>query len=261
MSDVLTVESDNLSVAWARVFLHMMERGVSEASPVVVSINGFIEDDPVEDRRIRGGIDGALAQLFPGLSCHTVANTIFPTALWRPEDGSEKLYERYIRVSRRVRAYPRNRNGVYFERMIDFGNDGGPGSGFNQLQHIIDTWRRGNHRRSAMQVAIFDPRNDHTHQRQRGFPCLQQVAFSHEEGGHLSVTGFYATQYVVERTYGNFLGLSRLGKFMAHELGLELEQVNCVANVALLGQTSKDSLRRLAEATRAVLTEFDSAAA
>ena len=35
------------------------------------------------------------------------------------------------------------------------------------------------------------------------------------------MTGFYATQYVVERAYGNYLGLCRLGEFMAHEMGLK----------------------------------------
>ena len=62
----------------------------------------------------------------------------------------------------------------------------------NQLDHIIDTFRRGNHRRSALQVSIFDPTRDHKHCRQLGFPCLHQVAFL-PETNTLTITGYYAT--------------------------------------------------------------------
>jgi hypothetical protein len=41
-------------------------------------------------------------------------------------------------------------------------------------------------------------------------------------------------QYLFERAYGNYLGLVRLGRFMAHEMGLQLERVVCMAAVAKL---------------------------
>ena len=147
----------------------------------------------------------------------------------------------------RVLKHHRNRNGVYFQRLIAYGYDSNH-SGMNQLEHIIQTWHQGNRRRSAFQAAIFDPNRDHTHQRRRGFPCLQQVAFAPHGPNGLAVTGFYATQYIFERAYGNYLGLSRLGRFMAHEMDRQLTQVTCIANVATRGNQSKKRLEEIATA-------------
>lgn len=156
------------------------------------------------------------------------------------------------------KADPRNRNGTYFERMIAFGSDPGESDSgkINQLEHIISTYtERGNHRRSALQASIFDPAKDHTHQRQRGFPCLHQVSFIPLENDKLAVTGFYATQYLFEKAYGNYLGLHNLGRFMAHELGLELAQLNCIASVVKRGDPTKGSLESLAAELRTILGE------
>ena len=50
--------------------------------------------------------------------------------------------------------------------------------------------------------------------------------------GGLSVTGFYATQFIVERARGKYLGFCRLEQFMAHEMGLRLDQQNGIATPA-----------------------------
>ena len=46
----------------------------------------------------------------------------------------------------------------------------------------------------------------------------------------LSVVAFYANQTLIEKGYGNYLGLYRLGKFMAASMGLELKEVVCIAS-------------------------------
>jgi len=107
--------------------------------------------------------------------------------------------------------------------------------GKNQLDHIAKTFNSGNHRRSALQAAVLYPLTDLNNSRQQGFPCLQQIALAHNrERATLTVTGFYAMQYLFERAYGNYLGLQRLGEFMGHEMGLRLERVVCIAAVAKL---------------------------
>ncbi len=235
------VESD-LSRAWARAFLAAMEPGVDEISPLCVAVMGLDEGRPAEETGIREALNGTLAA-HDKLPVHTVANTIFPRSRWKPELGHERLFERYVKMLPMIKkADPhRNRNGTYFERMTAFGPDK-----INQLEHIIDTYVGGNRRRSALQAVIFDPAKDHTDQPQRGFPCLQYVSFAPFDGTKLRVTGVYATQYLFEKAYGNYLGLYDLGRFMAHELGLELAQLNCIASVAKRGAPSKKSLRDLA---------------
>ena len=224
------IEENNLSVAWAKAFLRVVDAG--EIAPLTVVIRGFENGEPAEMATMRRLLDHALSSEVTASSCHTVANTIFPISLWNPLADRKELYERYFRIMPRVLRDHRNRYGVYFQRLIAFGHDGADERGVNQLEHIIQTWRNGNHRRTALQAAIFDPKNDHTNQPRRGFPCLQHVAFAQQGKDGLGVTGFYATQYIFERAYGNYLGLCALGRFMAHEMERQLTQVTCIASPA-----------------------------
>ncbi len=253
MSRSLTIEENNLSVAWARAFLHVV--AACEIAPLTVIICGFDRGEPVEVARIRQLLDDALGAGPKALSCHEVANTIFPHSLWNPQADRQQLYQRYRRIMPRVLRDRRNRYGVYFQRLIAFGQDAAYEGGVNQLEHIIQTWRLGNHRRTALQAGIFNPRKDHTNQRQRGFPCLQQVTFAPQGADGLAVTGFYATQHIFERAYGNYLGLCRLGRFMAQEMDRELTQVTCVASPAKRDRT-KSSLQELALEIERILNQL-----
>lgn len=254
MSRSHTIEEDNLAVGWAKALLSVMDKG--EIAPLTVVIRGFSHGEPMEVVSIRRLLDEALGADQKPLSCHTVANTIFPISLWNPQADRQLLYDRYRRIAPRVRKYPGNRYGVYFQRLIAFGQTLGSQDGVNQLEHIIETWHRGNHRRSALHAAIFDPNKDHTHQRMRGFPCLQQVAFAPQGPDGLAVTGFYATQYIYERAYGNYLGLWRLGRFMAQEMEKQLTQVTCIASLATHGNRTKGSLQGMAKEIRGILARI-----
>ena len=250
----LTIEEDNLSVAWAEALFSVLKG--EEISPLTVVIRGFTSGKPEEVESIRRLLDQALCSDARGLTCNEVANTLFPDSLWNPEADRHELYERYRRIMPRVLKYRRNTYGVYFQRLIAYGYDGKGNEGVNQLEHVIQTWNRGNHRRSALQAAIFDPTKDHTNQRQRGFPCLQQVSFAQQGDHGLMVTGLYATQHIFERAYGNYLGLCRLGRFMAQQMGRQLTQVNCIASPARGGNKTKSYLRHLAAHVKESLSDL-----
>ena len=254
MSSPLTIVEDNISAAWGKAFLEIFH--ACEITPLVVEINGLDNPEPPEIHSIRNALDAALAKDGKRLSSHKVANTIFPISLWNSKAPRHNLYKKYLKIFPRIHKYPSNRNGIYFQRFISFGHDDDMRGGVNQLEHIIQTWNGGNHRRSALQAAVFDPQVDHTNQRQRGFPCLQQVAFSPLCSGGLTATGFYATQYIFERAYGNYLGLWRLGRFMAQEMGLRLEKVICIATPAVRSnpQKKKADLKELAQQVKVALS-------
>ena len=254
MSRTLTIEEDNLSVAWAKALFSVVDKG--EISPLTVVIRDFSDGEPREVVPIRRLLDCTLGAEAKSHSCNEVANTIFPKSLWNPKADRHQLYDRYRRIIPRVLRYRLNRYGVYFHRLIGYDHDDTYKNGINQLEHIIQTWYRGNHRKSALQAAIFDPRKDHTNQRMRGFPCLQQVAFAPQGVDGLMVTGLYATQYIFERAYGNYLGLCRLGQFMAHEMGKQLTQVNCVASSAQAGKRTKSFLNKLVGDVEEILGQF-----
>ncbi len=251
MNSPMVIEENNLSVAWGKAFLGVVR--AREIAPLVVVIKELDNAEPPEVPAIRDALDHTLEAAGKG-SCHTVANTIFPSWMWNPEADRGELFERYYKILPRVRRHQGNRYGVYFERMIAFGHDDNNQGGVNQLEHIIQTWNRGNHRRTALKAAIFDPHRDHTNQPQRGFPCLQEVAFARRGQNGLAVSGFYVTQYMFERAYGNYLGLCRLGRFMAHEMGLRLAQVTCIATPAVR-DGSMAMLNGLAERVEAVLDQ------
>jgi hypothetical protein len=104
---------------------------------------------------------------------------------------------------------------------------------FNQLDQVIGTYLDGNRRRSALQASVIVPQVDLNGARRLGFPCMHHVAFlANNRRRTLRIVGFYPMQYLYERAYGNYLGLIRLGQFMAREMTLELDSMSCVSVVA-----------------------------
>ncbi len=257
-AEQLVVTGSNLSYVWARVFLRLMSRGVSDACPLVATITGFSDDCVAEENAaIRKTLDDSLTKLKTGLDCHKVANTIFPDSQWNRDHPRQKLFDRFRRSWPRIRdhrdchGYRPNKNGTYFRRLSAFGlgNDSEP---INQLDHILNVWDAGLRRRSAFQAVVFDPHTDHKRAPYLKFPCLHQVAFIPVDGKSLHVTAFYGMQYLTRRAYGNYVGLCWLGRFMAHEMGLKLACVTCVASAAKLDFT-KTELRNLANCVRTLL--------
>ena len=182
-----------------------------------------------------------------GTSCLTVANTIFPKSLWNPSRERALLYERYIKHAwPRVKKCRANNRSALLTWLVAFENGENP---VNQLEHVIATWQKGNHRHSALQLSIFDPRRDHTDCRQMGFPCLHQVCFTPlgtNGSAGLAVTGFYATQHIFEKAYGNYLDSVGLGYFVAHETKLRLVRMTCIAASARLGNVDKSEIEPFA---------------
>jgi hypothetical protein len=236
-------DKPNLSHAWACALLQVIDNPGKEISPLVISVTGFKDEGPIEDKNVRAALDVALKRQGEQ-SISTVANTIFPYSLWR-RYGYERqeFYSRYINnFLPRAKAIESNKNsrGLYFERLIAF--DGGPYNG-NQLEHIILEYKgRSGVRKSMFQASIFDPRRDHTRAAQLPFPCLQHVSFVPDtQEATLTLNAFYATQQLFNKAYGNYLGLCKLGIFMAREMGLTFHRMNCFVGVEKLERIGKES--------------------
>lgn len=223
----------SLDEAWAKAVQFACDSPGHEVLPLVVSFEARGDQTLLRYRELRSALNEALIASGHA-SVETVANTLFPYSLWNPSKPRDQLFRRYLKILPTLRRDAHNRPGLYFERLINYPGTRGT-VGKNQLDHISSTFNSGNHRRSALQAAVFYPLSDLNHARRLGFPCLHQVAFTHNQArGTLTVTGFYATQFLFQRAYGNYLGLTRLGEFMAHEMRLELDRVVCIAAVAKL---------------------------
>lgn len=241
MSSDHYIENSNLSVAWGRALLAASAKGRNEIGPLTVSVTGFDGAGVFqEDEGVRTALDDVL-RLANKQSVETVANTIFPASMWNSAAPRSQLFDRYRRIASRLReASRKNQRGIYFERMIS----GGPPGKDNQIEFALSTYSaQPGVRRSILQIGVFNPGLDHSAAAQLGFPCLQHVTFAPIAGG-LCVNAFYATQYMLERAYGNYAGICRLGHFVAHELGLRLTRMTCFTGIAKC-EVGKNQLTKL----------------
>ncbi len=236
------IEDVNLSYAWGRIVLHILENPGKEISPLIVSITSA-----TEDAALREIVDNSLDSIGEQ-KINTVANTIFPASLWRRcGNNRNRLFERYIDIFPRIQkaSISKNKFGIYFERLIRFSDANNNVSQLeyngNQLEYIINQFiSRKRVRKSMFQASIFDPERDHNPSAQIPFPCLQHISFI-PLNGDLILNAFYATQKIFIKAYGNYLGLYRLGEFMAHEMGLNFVRLNCFIGVAKMDGIPKGS--------------------
>ncbi|HLP90425.1 MAG TPA: hypothetical protein VK184_17800 [Nostocaceae cyanobacterium] len=251
-SEPILISETNLSHAWGKAFLHTLNYG--EISPLIISVSGFRNGEPEEDLDIRHILDNTL-KAHKEQVVHTVANTICP-ANYRRKLNREEFFNTYLKILDKVKtlAKSKNRRGIYFERLIAFGSDTNSG---NQLEFIISQYKsRKEVRRSMLQASIFDPKRDHITSAQLGFPCLQHLSFvPNNKKETLSLNAFYATQQIFQKAYGNYLGLCRLGDFMAREMGLKFNKMNCFIGVEKLEgkNVSKKSLAPLIKVVRDII--------
>lgn len=228
----------------------------AKMSPLIVSFGGLTNNFVDENTQIREALSRELTNKRER-SVETVSNTIFPSSYWNRALDRQELFNRFNKCWPLIKRCDANKYGTYFRRFTGFENGE---KSVNQLEWIIDNWNSGNHRHSVLQAAVFDPRKEHNKQRNRGFPCLQQVSFNAQgrngEKG-LTVTGFYANQTIFEKAYGNYLGLAHLGQFMATEMGLELSGVICISSVATVHfQKSKKQLESLELTIREIVNSI-----
>jgi hypothetical protein len=267
------IDDANLSLAWGRVLLHVLDSSKHRLAPLMVSVTGFADRLPSEDGEIRHALDALLACKEKKYSSKVSALTIFPHDAWARHG---KLPVREFSDWYLQHFFPRlqardahNRRGTYFERMVRFqgSKKGKDGASFteqkNQLEHIVSIWRRdraqgSSPRHSALQASIFDPVKDHTGGKMLGFPCLQQVSFSYDDSDQLAVNAYYPTQYIMDRAYGNYLGLCHLGQFMARDMNLTMVRLNCFIGLPELGNNwTKGELEPLATLVRSRLPQPD----
>ena len=238
-AEPVMINDNNLSCAWSRLLLRVLNGAGTEVSPLVLSLTGFDEKGMVpEDRAVRQTLDQLLKRKGRP-KIEDVAFTIFPQRVWEmSRDDRDRLFALYCATIPRWQAMNKRLNGrgLYFERMVMYGR--GPCDG-NQLEWILSQYgSRAGVRRSMLQATTFDPGRDHVANAQLGFPCLQHVSFVPTAAG-LVVNAFYTTQQIFDKAYGNYLGLAQLGAFMAHEMVMPLARLNVTVGVAKLERITK----------------------
>ena len=242
------IRARNLSHAWLRAMDHLLEVG-GTATNFCVAFSDYSEEQPtrkalndfIAAHRAGGRIKG---EIYP---VSTVANTIFPRALYRwglpGTESRQRLYDLHARAMRVQRRMPLKDN--YFNRLVSWPSSDGP---LNQLEALVLKLTREIKTKapksSIYEVGIEHPELDvlasggdvrvqspEHDKRLMGFPCLSHLSFT-LVGGELHLTAIYRNQYFVARAYGNYVGLAQLVKFVADESGCTPGEILCVATHA-----------------------------
>jgi hypothetical protein len=247
------IQCDGLSEAWIAAMELMLDRDgkgvnvnvafeadVPENESVTAEIDAFIEEKDLRHS------DGNL------LKVATVANTIFPGALYHPHLGDEaaaRLYENY-ELSMRIHRRRKRDKETYFNRLVAYPVGGladagdkrlNPDGTWNQLEYYVDrlrTQRESLHLSSSYELGVSHPIDAELRvqapfkdKRMTSFPCLSHISLTLvDDRVHMNAT--YRNQTFITRAYGNYVGLAGLLQFIASETGASAGEVQVVATHA-----------------------------
>ena len=218
--------ADSCARAWAAASNAVIAAG-DDAYNVVIDVKNPVQHDPEDNAAI------SLVDQF--LKSHgqnpivTVANTIFPSALYR-KHGSPGLYDAYFQAYDRLTET--KRWGRYFERMTRHRKLNG--TTYNPLQDLIDKMKRQEaasvRYSSAYELAVYDPLKDG--RMLYGGQCLSYLSFKRSKQDGLMLTALYRNHTYITRCLGNLIGLGRLQEFVAKEVGIPVSSLTCISTHA-----------------------------
>ncbi len=270
----------SISEAW----LLSLERTANADGGRAVHVISTVTEPGTEIISVRRVLDEALDS-YGAYSVETVAETIFPVSLypnpaidWSPDLPAEKrgvldaagqvLYEAYADMLPLLRTINANKSGTYFSRMITW--PGKRAGGVNQLaarvEHLRAQHVAGRRTNNTLDMdTAADAQADEedlrgiqvyaaTDRRTRGFPCLTHIDLTLYLG-RLHMTAVYRHQYLIDKAYGNLLGLSWLLQFLCQQTGYEIGEL--VVHATLADAQDRARARTLAQESRAAF-EADS---
>lgn len=161
------------------------------------------------------------------------------------DNAAHDLYDRYSQMLPLLQTFKGNSHGTYFGRLVSWpGKDAG---GYNQLETRVRQLRsarnRGWNSYNAADMTVDVEDVDRTELitglreyaaddlRIQGFPCLVHLDIS-VLGDRLNLMAVYRHWYLIQKAYGNLIGLSRLQHFLAQQTGYAVGELMVHAAVA-----------------------------
>jgi Thymidylate synthase len=246
------IAADNLSVAWVNALDEVRRLPKHAAVHLIVRITDptseVAEIRTLADRLL---VDGRVQPI------DTVRNTIFPAAYAKrfPEPSELAAYYRtqYPTIKR---VSSKNRRGTYFGRMVAYPDNGEFVDQLTDRVHKLRTQRAGGHKSSMYEMNIWKPGDLPNGM---GFPCMSFLSF-HLDDGRLYLAAHYRNQFLVERAYGNYLGLAQLQCYVARAAGLEPAELVILAGHASIdtpGGTNVTVVKHLIETAQPFMPDPD----
>lgn len=232
------VEADTLSDGW----LETVELASATRDRSLFHTYTTIKSPLVENEEIRSRCD-ALLEAERMDPIETVASTIFPAAFAARSSDPSALVSRYRSAYPRIRRFDGNHRGTYFGRLVAHP---GPSGVVDQLVPLIERLRSEAAQRGPMSARyevnvgatddlpqtedgtaalIHASEGDNS---RMGFPCLSACSFQLDHG-RVHLLAHYRYEYLIQRGYGNYLGLARLLEYVALSADLKPGQLTIVA--------------------------------
>lgn len=217
------------AAAWLEATERVSASAAHEANNVVIDISTPLRQTAA-DAKVIASVDTFLTECGKQ-PLQTVANTIFPDALYRMHGAPQFIKKFNDEVLPRIRKKDRW-SGYYFERMTSYlGKDG---SSHDLLWNIVERIRDdGNKSLNKFELSLFDPERD-VDNSPYGGQCLSFLSFklTHGTSKRLMLTAMYRNHYYIEKLLGNLIGLSRLMAFVAKEGGVGIGELTIVSTHA-----------------------------
>jgi len=171
-------------------------------------------------------------------SVYDVANTIFPSnSKWHVGD-LHRFFAHYRNVYERGQRRHPHAWGTYFLRLIAFGK-----GKENQLGKVIEglaNWK--SKPKAAFVLHLSSTELDNP--RPLGAPCWQYAQFIRSGGDVLSLSAVYRSHDYFQKALGNFVGLTRLLRFVCERSQMKSGTLTCLSTYASL-QNKQAKTRQL----------------
>jgi thymidylate synthase len=165
----------------------------------------------------------------------TTRNTIFPAAWARRTDGPEELatYYRKRYTKDGLLGFKNNGRGTYFGRIVAYprGEDT-PGNQLSEtIRKLTEELGHKGPKSSRYEINIYSEAHD---KNPMSFPCLAHLSV-HLHSGEIHLQAVYRNESLIERGYGNYLGLAQLQAYIAEQAGVQPGELMITAGHAELG--------------------------
>jgi len=248
------IEATDLGSAWLAAYTAL------EPARELFNLSVSITDPLREDVGVRRAIEEQLVRTEGdnAQSMHTVANTIFPIGLYRPEsDNAAHRFMENVAQGQSVRRSQKARWGTYIGRLVAYPSRDGDTT--NQLDLVLKRLPRKPHYKDAYELPVAVPGEDadtlglqlhgdiRADSATRGGPCLAHISLT-AANDRVSMVALYRRHAYEARAYGNFLGLARLLAFLARESGNAVGELMIVTGHAVAEFPRKNSKNLLSDA-------------
>lgn len=223
------LKADTVPDAWTQIMGYLLRQQHGKCFHLVTTIA-----DPVTELREITRIVDALANEAGTMSTMENANAIWPHVLARPGLEFDKIMRRVkeLAIPAIKLANPKHCDS-YLGRIVAWRSKTGSEK-IPQLENIIGRMRSESQnpgpKTSVYEIAIFSPGLDAGYM---GFPCLSHLSFKLDvEFKRIHLSALYRNHHFVTHGYGNFLGLGRLMKFVADQVGYEAGELMSISTHA-----------------------------